>query len=60
MKSRFMRNDTGRMGTCMFVVTQNFHYRTTLILHVQSTMELMQQIKNGWNATYAINDSMIH
>ena len=44
----------------MFRVTQNFYYRTTLFLHVQSTMELMQQIKNGWNAKYAINDSMIH
>ena len=44
----------------MFRVTQNFYYRTTLFLHVQSTMELMPQIKNGWNAKYAINDSMIH
>ena len=44
--------------TAMIVVTQNFHYRTTLILHVLSAMELMQQTKNGWNATYAINGSM--
>ena len=41
-------------GTKRFVVTQNFHYRTTLTLHVLCAMELMQQIKNGWNATYAI------
>ena len=42
----------------MLVVTQNFHYRTTLILHVLSAMELMQQIRNSCNATYAIYDSM--
>ena len=29
------------------VVMQNFHCRTTLILHVLRAMELMQQIKNG-------------
>ena len=29
-------------GTKRFVVTENFHYRTTLILHVLSAMELMQ------------------
>ena len=58
MKIRFMSNCTRRTGSQMFVVTQNFHYHTTLVLHVLNAMELMQQIKNGWNATYVINASM--
>ena len=58
MKIRFMSNCTRRMGSQMFVVTQNFHSHTTLVLYVLNAMELMQQIKNGWNATYVINASM--
>ena len=58
MKIRFMSNCTRRMGSQMFVVTQNFHSHTTLVLYVLNAMELMQQIKNGWNATYVINGSM--
>ena len=39
-------------------VCSHTELRTNLVLHVLSAMELMQQIKNGWNATYAINSFM--
>ena len=42
----------------MFAETQNFHYRTSSILDVQSAMEAMQQIMNVCNANYAINGPM--
>lgn len=56
--NHFMSSGTRTMGIQMFLVTQNFHYRTILILHVLSIKELIKQIKNGWNATYEINGFM--
>ena len=59
LDEKLLSNGTKRMGTKMFVVTEKIHYPLTLILHVLSAMEFMQQIKNDWsNATIEISGSM--